>query len=282
MANDAPDISTVAPDLVVPELSDGEPAPGLRVKDEVKGWNRRQVEGSPPGVYHVVYLPRDWKPGKRYPVIVEYMGNGGYTNDFGDTFGGQPGESKMGYGMSGGEGFIWVCLPFVNGSGQGIAARWWGWEGTCDPSSTVEYAKQAMPMVRERYGGDASRVVLAGFSRGAIACNAIGLHDEAISRFWRAFVPYSHYEGVREWPYAQSKGKVPLERLRRLGARPQFICHEDDGISLDRTKAYLESTRASGDFTFQSTGFRNHNDAWLLRPSSARDALRAWLKRVVS
>ena len=40
-------------------------------------------------------------------------------------------------------------------------------------------------------------------------------------------------------------------------------------------------TGVKGKFTFQSTGFRNHNDAWVLRPSPARKALRKWLVEVL-
>ena len=53
-------------------------------------------------VYHVTYLPTDWRPGKRYPVIVEYAGNGNYTNRFGDVSTGRVEDSRLGYGISAG------------------------------------------------------------------------------------------------------------------------------------------------------------------------------------
>jgi hypothetical protein len=56
----------------------------------------------------------DWKPGRRYPVIVEYAGNGNYANKYGDVSTGEVEGSKLGYGISGGNGFIWICLPYVN------------------------------------------------------------------------------------------------------------------------------------------------------------------------
>jgi hypothetical protein len=43
-------------------------------------------------------------------------------------------------------------------------------------------------------------VFIAGFSRGAIACNFIGLRDDEIASLWCGFVVHSHYEGVRDWP----------------------------------------------------------------------------------
>ena len=74
-----------------------------------------------------------------------------------------------------------------------------------------------------------------------------------------------------------------LKRLRRLGDRPQLICAEGPGskASVEATQQYLESTGVEAPWTFMPTGFRNHNDAWALRPSPAREALRKWLEEVL-
>ena len=90
----------------------------------------------------------------------------------------------------------------------------------------LRYARATVRYVCENLGGDESRVVLAGFSRGAIAANFLGLHDDETARLWRAFVCYSQYDGVRSWPYPGSDRASALLRLRRLGGRPQFICGE--------------------------------------------------------
>jgi hypothetical protein len=138
-----------------------------------------------------------------------------------------------------------------------------------------------VPWICREYGGDPQRVVLCGFSRGAIACNFLGLHDDAIAKLWCGFVPYSHYDGVRtQWPYPGADRASALARLKRLGSRPQFICHEGAGI--EDTRRYLAEAMPSGNFTFVPTGFRNHNDAWTLRPSEARTKLRAWLNKLIS
>jgi hypothetical protein len=47
------------------------------------------------------------------------------------------------------------------------------------------------------------------------------------------------------------------------------------------TKPYIASSGLDVNATFASTGFCNHNSAWALRPSPARDNLRAWWQRVV-
>jgi hypothetical protein len=121
-------------------------------------------------------------------------------------------------------------------------------------------------------------VVLAGFSRGAIACNYLGLHDDETAKLWCGFFAYSHYDGVRAWPYPGSDRASALTRLQRLGSRPQFICGE--GGNAAETEKYLKPLLPDANLTFLSTGFRNHNDAWTLRPSPARDAARQWLTRV--
>ena len=267
-----PDIYTVPADLVLPKLASGNPAAGKRVKQAHPDWKQTKV-------YHLLYLPKDWQPGKRYPVIVEYAGNGPYQNRFGDLSTGHPEGSKMGYGITAGRGFIWVCIPYLNSAGTRNVTQWWGDKPTHDPQQTLSYCKKVVPWICQHYGGDPKRVVLCGFSRGAIACNYLGLYDDEIARLWRAFIPYSHYDGVHRWGYPGSDKASALKRLQRLGARPQFICHEGAGVSA--TRHYLKETGVAGNFTIRATGFRNHNDAWLLRPSPARKALRAWLETVL-
>ena len=271
----APDIRSVKPDLLVPPLSDGKPAAGRRVKQTLPRWQDSKV-------YHVLYLPTDWKPDKKLPIIIELAGNGPYKNRFGDVSTGHPEGSKMGYGISDGEGFIWACLPYLNNAGTANVTKWWGNAPKYDAGPTVAYCKNAVPWICKKYVGDPKRVVLCGFSRGAIACNFIGLYDDKIAKLWRAMIPYSHYDGVNErWGYPDSDRQSALTRLRCLGDRPQFICQEGatGRTNLDSTRKYLEDTGIKGRFTFQQTGFRNHNAAWLLRPTSARRTLRTWLKK---
>ncbi len=268
-----PDISTVPADLVIPSITSGEPAAGKRVFYRLPGDAATVPE-------MVLYLPRDWTPEGRFPVIVEYAGNGNYQNKYGDVSTGRPEGSQLGYGLTGGIGAVWVCLPFLNGAGDGLAITWWGDSPDHRPEATVALAKRAVPAICERFSGDAERVILCGFSRGALACNAIGLHDEEIASLWRGFFSYSHYDGVREqWPYAGSDRESARLRLHRLGGRPQFICQEG---SVEASREYLKLTGAKADFTFLKTGFRNHNDGWLLRPSPAREVAREWLRRILS
>lgn len=269
-----PDISSVATDLELPPLTNGKPAAGKRVKVRLPGHEQSSA-------YHVVYLPRDWSPARRFPVLVEYAGNGPYRNRFGDISTGRVEGSQLGYGISGGEGFIWLCLPYLDNSGKTNVTKWWGSAPSYDPQPTIDYCVEAVRSVCREFNGNTNELILCGFSRGAIACNYIGLHDDRIAKLWRAFIPYSHYDGVRTgWPYPGADRASALARLRRLRGRPQFICGE--GGNAAATEDYLRTIGIEGRFTIRGTGFRNHNDAWVLRPSPTRTALREWLEELLA
>ena len=261
-----PDLRDVPADLAVPPLTEGAPAPGLRVKHFLPEYKNTQV-------YHVLYLPTDWRKGGRFPVLVEYAGNGGYSNKYGDVSRGVPEGSKLGYGISEGKGFLWICMPYVEVGRQKVATRWWG-----DVEATADYCKRAVQKICDEYGGDPKAVFLTGFSRGAIACGYLGLHDDEIAGLWRAFIPYSHYDGMKPWPYPASDAASAYERMKRLNGRPTFFVHEG---SAEAVRKFLDEGGVKAPFTLQPAPFRNHDDAWVLRDTPARKALRDWLADVL-
>ncbi|MBI5689938.1 MAG: hypothetical protein HZC55_07535 [Verrucomicrobia bacterium] len=265
-----PDLSTVPADLTVPEARTETPAPGVRSVQTTSGWEGTEV-------HHTLYLPRDWRPGRRFPVIVEYAGNGGYRNAYGDVSEGTVEGCRLGFGITGGEGFLWVCLPFVEEveGRKRNAIKWWG-----SVEETKRYCLATVRDVCARFGGDERAVIFCGFSRGAIAANFIGLHDDTIAPIWRAFICHSHYDGVSErWPYAGADRASALVRLRRLGSRPQFISHEG---STAATEGWLRGTGVPGRWTFVPLPFRNHSPDWTLRDLPARRAVRTWLATVLA
>jgi hypothetical protein len=256
----AEDLGNIKPDLTTPSVIDGTPAPGLRVRQ----FNKEYIGSN---VYHTLYLPTDWEKGKKYPVIVEYAGNAWKTS-LGIVDG-----SNLGYGISGGKGVIWICMPFVDQKNKMNAATWWG-----DVESTVQYCKNTVNLICTEYGGDSSNVFLAGFSRGSIACNYIGLHDDEIASLWRGFICHSHYDGVKEWGYQGGDQKSAAARLKRLGSRPQFISQEE---SVDATKSYLKLALPIGNFTFLAMSFPDHTDNWVLRDIPERKVLKDWFNKVL-
>jgi hypothetical protein len=260
------DLHKIPKDLKVPGMVLEGPGPGKRVKQKLPEYQGTEV-------YHALYLPTDWIPGKKYPVIFEYPGNGPFKNQLGDTNSGRVEDCNLGFGISAGKGFVWVCLPFVNKKEGKNQLSWWG-----EAEASADYCKKAVKLVCQENGGDRDRLVLAGFSRGAIACNYIGLRDEEIAGLWRGFIAHSHYDGVRPWPYGDSDRVSAQARLARLKGRPQFISHE---TSTAATKAFLQASGAQGAFTFVDLPFPNHTDTWVLRDLPARQHLREWVEKII-
>ena len=127
----------VSKDLVTPKMTEEPPAAGKRVwqiAPEYKGTK----------VYHALYLPTDWKPGGKYPVIVEYTGN--YWPPCKST--GQVKDANLGYGMSGGRQFIWVSMPYIAKGRKKNTVTWWG-----DREATIEYCKVNLPRICRQFGG---------------------------------------------------------------------------------------------------------------------------------
>ena len=258
-------LNDVPADLTVPPMSMGAPAAGKRVTTTTHGW-----EGSK--VHHTLYLPTDWMPGASLPVIVELAGNGGYFNKLGDVSDGSVEGCMMGYGLSAGRGYLWIVIPLVevaDGTKRN-APKWWG-----DVAETKRYCIATVHDVCARFGGDAQRVVLMGFSRGAIGCNYIGLHDDEIAKLWCGMVCHSHYEGEFKHP-APDNDAWP-ERLKRLGTRPQFISQER---GTEKTQATIAATGFKGDLTFATLPFDNHSARWTLCDVPLRAQARAWLNKV--
>ncbi len=140
--------------FTVPITSEGTPAPGKRVWQRIESY-----QGS--SIAYALYLPTDWQAGKKYPVIFEFPGNGGFRNELGDSSDGTVDGCRLGYGLSQGKEAIWVCLPFVDRAKGQHALHWWG-----DADATASYCLEAVEIVCQHWGGDRDRLVLCGFSRG--------------------------------------------------------------------------------------------------------------------
>ena len=259
------DIAKVPSDLVCPTIVEGAAAAGKRVKDYLPEYKGTKL-------HHAVYLPTNWQKNKKYPVIIEYAGNG-YSSE----------RSVLGYGISGGKDFIWVNMPFVNKDRKSSTMRWWG-----DLEATLAYCKKAVPEICKKYGGDERKVILAGFSRGSIACNYIGLYDDEISKLWCAFICHSHYD-ERAWagPTETKTQAACQTRLKRLGNRPQFISHERHGTkkykyrTINTRKTYLRKKQPTGNFTFLTMSFSQHTVDWVMKDIPERKTVRQWLKGVL-
>jgi len=265
----APVTEAAQPDLVTPVMTSDKPAAGKRVRQVAK-----EYEGT--DVYHALYLPTDWQEGKTYPVIVEYTGNK-FPPGKGS---GKVKDANLGYGLTGGEGFIWITMPYVQKGGKENAVMWWG-----DRQATIDYCKANLPRICKAFGGDMDNVILCGFSRGAIACSYIGLADDEIAKLWKGMVAHDHFDGQREWGYPESDRASALKRMKRLKGRPVLA----SGMGNDYLKEHLDLAT----FTFlpvpvdelfdipEGPVLHPHTDAWMHRDSAYRDKARAWLAELI-
>jgi hypothetical protein len=257
-------------DLVTPTMSDEEPGPGKRVRRVAP-----EYEGTE--VYHALYLPVDWKPGGTYPVIVEYTGN--KFPACGST--GEVKDANLGYGISGGRGFIWVSMPYVDVGGQKNAVTWWG-----DRQATIDYCKVNLPRICKTFGGNPDNLVICGFSRGAIAASYIGLADDEIAAFWQGMFTHDHFDGQRRWNYPHSDRASALTRLRRLKGRPALVCggqatYLKDHPDLARFSFLEVPTKELFDIP-EGKVIHPHTDLWMHKQSRYRKRARAWLADVVN
>jgi hypothetical protein len=269
-----------AADLTLPPLTDQAPQPGKRATVTAPEYAGTKVR-------HLIALPDDWTPdwqakGKRWPVIAEYTGN--YFPTSGST--GEVEGAALGYGLARGKA-IWIVLPYVAKDHTKNERTWWG-----DIDATVGYAKTNLPRICAAFGGDPKKVVLCGFSRGAIGVSFLGLHDDEVARLWCGLWAHDHFDGMLEWkghawgsPLARYREEAKV-RLRRLARRPLLVTQAGA-----ETKKFISSIAPTNvqflnvDMAAHCGGFPNdfvkhpHNDRWPLRDGPATEAAREWFAR---
>ena len=257
-------------DLITPAMTEDGTAPCKRV---------RQVSPEYKGskVYHSLYLPTDWIKGKIYPVLVEYTGNK-FPAGKGS---GEVKDANLGYGLTGGKGFIWISMPYIQKGKKENTVTWWG-----DRQATIDYCKVNLPRICKEFGGDMENLFICGFSRGAIACSYIGLADDEIASFWKGMVAHDHFDGHKKWGYPESDRASALKRLARLKGRPVLVC--------GNANHYLKDHSKLGTFTFlpvpvseifaipEGPVIHRHTDLWAHRHSSTRQIARDWLLKQAS
>ncbi len=241
-----------------PPLSEGEPSPGRFVRQQSP-----EFRGS--GVHHGLYLPTNWQPGHRHPVIVEYAPNQW------EKLTGKVEDCRLGFHLSGGRDFIWLVLPYVDPVKKENVVRWWGSE-----DATIEYCLTNLRRTCEQWGGDPNAVLFTGFSRGAIAAGYLALRNEAIADVWLGFLPHSHIDGGRFTPDGAG------ERLSRTRGRPTFITYgsEDDGRNESPKGARILRELGFPVVERELAGLK-HTDRFLETDSPIRREMREWIADVL-
>jgi len=239
--------------LIVPTAAEGVPGAGKRVY--------MTLEGSP--VRYVLYLPKDWTPERKFPIIAEYSGNILYFKNTYST--GKADQGNIGFGMSKGTGSIWVNLPFLSPDRSHEQL-----DGFGNLDATAEYARKAIREVAEKYSGDPGAVLLTGFSRGGAACGFLGLRNNDIADVWLGFHSVAGGDGAG-WFGSEMPGAI--ERGARMKGRSSFIT---DGAPWQDVLARLKQP-----FQYLDSGIGAHVDTMFLdnRPSTL--AVRKWMADVL-
>lgn len=276
-------------DLTIPPLTTDGAGPGKRFLETAPEYASTEIR-------HQIFLPEDWTSDweskqMSWPVIVEYTGN--YYPPSGST--GQVPDASLGYGLSGGKS-IWVVLPFISKDHKKSELMWWG-----DENATVDYAKKNVPRICSTYGGNPAKVVLCGFSRGAIAVNYIGLYDDEIAKLWCGLMSHDHYDGVRVWPGTtwgdplEKYQKEAGERLQRLQGRPVLISQANETGGTPMIENYIGARKNLARFTYLGFTMKSlfpvvpnalfkdtHTDCWMLIDSPPRQKVRKWLAQALA
>ncbi len=237
--------------LDVPVVEDAAPKAGHRVRYRLNGDK---------DIYSILYLPQDWKPGGKYPVIAEFPGNIAFAVGCYST--GLPEQCTIGYGMSQGKGVICLGIPFVDRKAAAIAENAWG-----NADDTAEYTLKMVEEVCAKFGGDRQNLFITGFSRGAIACGYIGLRNDRIAALWKGIHCCQHYDGDG-WGSASKESAIErARRFRGLGVFQTDNRQTDVQPMMDAMKVPV---------VFGGSGLGAHATAMFLDERPSTKQLRQW------
>ncbi len=246
----------------LPALGAGPPTPGAFVKVVAPEYAGK-------GVYHGLYLPPDWEPGRRYPVVVESPCN--KTN----AFTGKVDDARLGYHLAGCRSYIVVVFPYI----QADANLDFGWG---DVDAAVAYWDLNLRRTLDEFGGDPGAVISTGFSRGSISTSYVGLYNDLIADHWLGFFMHSHADVVT--PLTPDKGAASATRMGRVKGRAALLswgAAGDGGMANSQKGAALLASFGDPVTTLAVPGV-GHTDAWIIADASTRATAQDWLFATVA
>ena len=246
----------------LPPLTAGPPSPGAYVKVVAPEYAGK-------GVYHGLYLPPDWEPGKRWPVIVESP-----CNKY-QGFLGKVDDTRLGYHLAGCRSYIVLVFPYI----QAEANLDSGWG---EVPAAVAYWDLNLRRTLAEFGGDPGAVIGAGFSRGAISTSYVGLHTELIADHWLGFFMHSHADVVTNLTPDQGAGSAT--RMGRVDGRAALLswgAAGDGGVVNSQKGVALLTSFGDPVTTFAVPGV-GHTDAWIIDDPASRATVQDWLFTTVA
>lgn len=224
--------------LATPKLSYG-PRDGVNIDRDGRVWKARRraigeaVEPGEEGLFRVpahrappcvVYLPSDYKPGLKWPMILHLHGSGDSATTWPWLWG------------TNGKGYIIVGLSYLNGAPS-------------DPASAramLNYIDKVCKLINDKYGVDEKRVFLSGTSMGGWSVNYCGFTRAARGKYRGYSIiaagpvsaqgvdlsiakgcPVLVLNGEKDGNLAAAKKGVPL--LEAAGARVTFVTIPNEG-----------------------------------------------------
>lgn len=238
---------------VIPKIGINGPEIGKRCRIYLKEYDN---------VYYLIYLPYNYEDTRKFPIIFESP-----ANPYNPTCG-LPEDIYMGYGITQGYDYIWVCAPIVDTEDK-IIGSYWG----KDPLSTVQCWISIIRDVKSKYRIDDSNIVLCGFSRGAISCCYIGNYTEEISKIWSSYFCHAHFDGC-----CQSVLGSSSERINRIGNRKVLITvGENDYAKICSQRSYEKLLKSEINVNYIEIPGVDHSPNWILDETESTNKAREWL-----
>lgn len=243
--------------LTVPEIEEGVPEAGKRVKIYLPEY---------PEAYYVLFLPYNFTDTTKLPIIFESPGN-----VYQEVSNGLPDSACLGYGISFGMDYIWVCVPFIDNTGY-ILRSYWG----KDPSSIVDFWLAVLNDLNARFCIDNDKIVLSGFSRGAVSTSYIGNYNDEIASKWAAYFAHSHFDGCCQTLLGNTN-----ERIARIQKKKVLISVGEQDIAKKCSRGAYENLLKGGySVTYIEVPDLDHSPFWILEDSESAEEARNWLRNL--
>jgi predicted peptidase len=218
---------------------------------------------------YAVYVPRDWTPSRRWPVILVLHGGGTYGTD-----GLSPTEGALGRAVKLYPERYPSIVVFPHGHADGL-----GWQG---PNG--EAALEEMSRAQAEFHGDPARSYLSGFSAGGNGAWWLAYHHPG--RFAAALIlagwvtPFTGRQSHIAYPaIAPAAAGDPYAAVAKsVGPLPIWLVHgdADQTVSIEESRHMFAALKAAGDDVHltELPGL-DHNATW--DPGYQNPDIAAWL-----
>jgi len=188
---------------------------------------------------YAVYVPRDWNPARRWPVIVALHGGGTYGTDSLS-----PTEGALGRAIRMYPDRYPAIVVFPHAHADGL-----GWQG---PNG--EAALKEMRQALKQFHGDSSRLYLTGFSAGGNGAWWLAYHHPRefaaaviVCGFMKSFV--GHESHMIYPPIAPATADDPYAAVAAgVGHLPVWLVHgdADQRVPVEESRHMFAALKAAG------------------------------------